>query len=163
MEKLNTFARETMGQLRETIWAVSNKEISFSEYMLRVKQYVEQTQEFTPSIISFKDTTNFDFSLNPVQTINFYRIVQEALNNAIKYADAKEICIKASNKKKVVTIIIEDNGIGFDQKNTPPGTGIKNIINRATEAKGEVKISSKVGKGTKITLTLKPEDNIQNG
>ena len=155
IENINSFARDTMAQLRETIWAVSDKTIFFSEFVTRIEQYVDQVNELAAQDVSFSQVVISDFELNPVQTINYYRIVQEAINNAIKYAEADEIGVRLFYEEKNIVIEILDNGKGFDTANTRFGTGLKGMKSRANEVGGILEINSIKNEGTSITLKLK--------
>ncbi|GAB3318959.1 hypothetical protein GCM10027299_11100 [Larkinella ripae] len=99
--------------------------------------------------------------LTPAQEIGLYRIAQEALNNAVKHADAQEIRIGWQKKGRGITLTIEDNGKGFQQKPLPKTAGripsIKGLENMSTRARllnGTLTISSKLKKGTKLTVQL---------
>tara|TARA_R110002050_G_scaffold299089_1_gene463792 strand:- start:23889 stop:26588 length:2700 start_codon:yes stop_codon:yes gene_type:complete len=154
IESINSFARDTMAQLRETIWAVSDKTIFFSEFATRVEQYVEQVNDLTAQSISFEQGPITDFELNPVQTINYYRIVQEAINNAVKYAEAKYINVSIAQNGNIITIHITDNGKGFDINSTRMGTGIKGMKSRAQDVGVQLNIQSSLNEGTQISIIL---------
>ncbi len=154
LENINVFARETMSQLRETIWMVSDKSIFYSELLVRIEQYVEQINSLTKVEIHFTQEDIFDFELGPIQTINYYRIVQEGINNALKYAKAEKINIRASGKgNPKLKICISDTGIGFDPKTTRKGTGIKGMEKRAEETKARFSLKSGPN-GTELILVL---------
>lgn len=154
LNKINDFARETMGQLRETIWAVGNNEITLSELFKRYQDYVDQISNFCTEHITIKGSITHDFPLTPLQTINYYRAFQESLNNATKYAESNQINITLTELENKVEIIIEDNGKGFDQNKIPKSGGVLGMQRRIEEANGEFKIQSILNKGTKITMTI---------
>ncbi len=86
--------------------------------------------------------------------INFYRIIQEALQNIIKYASAKNVSIKISlSNESQLNLAIVDDGIGFDVQVKRKGIGIKNIQSRAKSLGGIAKIDSEINKGTSIFVT----------
>ena len=78
-----------------------------------------------------------------------YRIVQEALTNAAKYAEASNIDITL-NGHEVLSLIIVDDGQGFDQDKVVLGMGLSGIRDRVNMLQGSVTISSRPGKGTSI-------------
>lgn len=88
--------------------------------------------------------------------IYLYRISQEAVNNAIKHANASEINVQLFVKKLSVLLIIEDNGIGFDLDNNfkTNGNGINNIRERVNLLSGKFDISSSKGYGTIIKVNI---------
>ena len=86
--------------------------------------------------------------------LTVFRIIQEALNNAIKHAKASVVNITISKNKDLATVIIDDNGIGFDPELVKKGAGLKNIQNRIYLINGTHHISSKQDKGCKITISF---------
>lgn len=60
------------------------------------------------------DKTGFNQRLDSLVEINIYRITQEAINNAIKYANSTHIIVTVSHSNTILSIIIDDNGKGFD-------------------------------------------------
>jgi signal transduction histidine kinase len=100
------------------------------------------------------DALNWDLVSNNIK-INLYRILQEALQNIEKYADAKNVAIIMTlSETNEIAIIISDDGTGFDSSKKSSGIGIKNMKLRMEELKGSFDIQSEIGKGTKINLTI---------
>jgi PAS domain S-box-containing protein len=89
--------------------------------------------------------------------LNLYRIIQEAMNNIIKHAQAKEVNINLTYDNSVINLSIEDNGIGFDFesiKNSSKGIGIKSMINRAKAIGAEIEINSSSNNGTLLMVSV---------
>jgi len=89
--------------------------------------------------------------------LNLYRIIQEAMNNIIKHAQAKEVNINLTYDNSVINLSIEDNGIGFDFesiKNSSKGIGIKSMINRAKAIGAEIEINSSSNDGTLLMVSV---------
>ncbi len=93
--------------------------------------------------------------------IGLYRIAQEAIHNAIKYARASEITVDLSLKKKHIHLKIDDNGQGFAYEEfaskpgkNSPAAGISNMKERAFIINGDLKITTKPGKGTGIHVKI---------
>ncbi|MBW1658118.1 sensor histidine kinase [Flavobacterium quisquiliarum] len=89
--------------------------------------------------------------------VMIFRIIQELLNNALKYAKATEILVSCSQNKDVYFITVEDNGIGFNIKHAEKreGMGLRNIKNRVAFLNGKLEIDSEIGKGTSTYIELK--------
>ncbi len=79
--------------------------------------------------------------------LNIYRIIQELLNNANKYADAKNIEIVMMANAGTISIIVTDDGIGYNTKIKRLGIGINNITYRVKCFGGKVSIISSEGNG----------------
>ncbi|ANH81968.1 hypothetical protein A8C56_14205 [Niabella ginsenosidivorans] len=100
-------------------------------------------------------SSNISKSLPQNEQLIIYRIIQELLNNALKYADATEIIVDCMQDADKVFITVEDNGVGF--KNTPEqaeGVGLMNVRNRISYLHGDMVIESEPGQGTTIRITV---------
>lgn len=88
--------------------------------------------------------------------IMIYRIIQELLNNALKYAKASQVLVSCSQNKDVFFITVEDNGVGFDisDPKNKNGMGLKNIKNRVEFLNGKLEIDSKLNEGTSAYIEL---------
>lgn len=89
--------------------------------------------------------------------VTIFRIIQELLNNALKYAKASQILVSCSQNKDVYFITVEDNGIGFNLQYAEKreGMGLRNIRNRVAFMNGKLEIDSVIGKGTSTYIELK--------
>ncbi len=95
-------------------------------------------------------------NLPDCQKIVLYRIVQEQLNNTIKYSKASEVIVAISYNRQLknVKLSIKDNGVGFDSKLRPAGIGLSNIRNRIKQFNGTALIQSAPGKGCKVEVSM---------
>lgn len=91
-------------------------------------------------------------NLPPDVQIAFYRIAQESLNNIIKHAGARQARIRLLGTETQVTLIIIDNGKGFNLEAVSTGIGLKSMRERAESIQGVLDMKSKVGWGTRIRL-----------
>jgi len=89
--------------------------------------------------------------------LGLYRIIQEAVGNALKHAKATQIVIILSRNADKITLTIQDNGKGFEVEGKYRGIGLKLIQERAKGLNGEAFIHSTPGKGTRteVIITLK--------
>ena len=96
--------------------------------------------------------------------INLYRIIQEALQNCNKYADADTITIEFKSEINYLILSIYDDGVGFNTKRTKNGIGLHNIEYRAAECKGSMSIKSVQGQGTLLVVKVPIDQkiNLQN-
>ncbi|MDO8998368.1 MAG: sensor histidine kinase [Bacteroidota bacterium] len=94
------------------------------------------------------------FVLEKQSQFNIYRIIQEAVNNILKHADASEINIQLIGLDGHISIMIEDDGKGFTVGKKNTGRGLKNIVTRSLWLKGSLNIDSTPGKGTTITSEI---------
>ena len=83
-----------------------------------------------------------------------YLISKEAINNAIKYSDCKNINCNFDLNASPQQVLIRDDGNGFCIKKNMDGNGLKNMEARAEEINATIKITSVPGNGTTIELEL---------
>ena len=86
--------------------------------------------------------------------IHVYRIIQELASNIQRHARATNVNIHLTGHQNHLTIMAEDNGIGFDEKKIKKGIGLNNIKRRVTIYDGKMKIDSKKGNGTTIIIDI---------
>jgi signal transduction histidine kinase len=82
-----------------------------------------------------------------------YRIAQEALNNVLNHARARNVLVSLRHDANSATLVISDDGIGFDPA-SQSGTGLRGIAERAALLGGSVEVSSAPGKGTTLKVAL---------
>jgi signal transduction histidine kinase len=86
-----------------------------------------------------------------------YRIAQEALNNAVRHAQANRVRIEVRVSKNEITLVVEDDGIGFDPQAQYPGhVGLHTMRERAERLGGTLHVDSAPAQGTRIHVTLSP-------
>lgn len=90
--------------------------------------------------------------INEVDHLNLYRIVQEALQNIIKHAKAKNIEVRITKQNQIIRVAIKDDGIGFNSFKSKNGIGIKNIKSRVKRLKGSMQIHSEPNRGTTLNI-----------
>lgn len=89
--------------------------------------------------------------------LTIYRIIQEQLNNIVKYAKASEVKVAVEYGENELRVVISDNGIGFDCNKVSKGLGLKNMKNRADVYKGFVSIKTAPEAGTAIIVSFPME------
>ncbi|MEQ8472996.1 MAG: histidine kinase [Marinoscillum sp.] len=101
----------------------------------------------TDQILVETDFFGLEERLTDVQEISLYRISQEWVNNVIKYSDANKVMIQLTKDEKEITLLIEDNGSGFDPEllKQGKGNGWKNMNSRANLINGELELDTTPG------------------
>lgn len=120
-----------------------------------LQDYVGQHCKLDGTTLSLSIQPEAGWELLPQKTgLEIYRIVQEATGNALKYAGANKIAITLLRREHQVSVVIADDGCGFDPNKQSKGIGMKIIRERAESLKGKLTIDTVSGKGTKITLII---------
>lgn len=84
-----------------------------------------------------------------------YRIVQEALTNVVKHAQAQSVSVVVSRTPDAAVAVVEDDGVGFDPKSTrPDGFGVEGMRERVALLDGRLRVESRAGGGTTIAAEV---------
>ncbi len=152
LNKISDFGRTTMKELRSTIWAMKNDGGSLKDLILKINELkLAIPNSLDVQVINnVKDEVNF----NALQLLNLYRIVQEALQNVVKYSEADVVKIIFDNVKGIFILKVVDNGNGFDAEQAKEGNGLNNMQRRCEESGGLFKlVSSEMG--TEVICQIK--------
>ena len=95
-------------------------------------------------------------NLDTTMALMVFRIIQELLNNSIKYAKAGEILIQLTRnvEEKELIVMVEDDGVGYDIEQVKKGMGTENINSRVNYLKGDLSVHSVIGKGTSTMINI---------
>jgi two-component system sensor histidine kinase UhpB len=105
-------------------------------------------------VVELDATSMQEELLPPSIKETLFRIVQEQLSNIYKHAKANSIMIRLSTALRSVTLLIIDNGVGFDVQQKRKGIGITNIFNRVESYNGQADIVSSPGKGCTLSVVI---------
>ncbi|CAM1373090.1 ATP-binding protein [Tenacibaculum xiamenense] len=103
--------------------------------------------------VHFENLTN-NYQFSQETELGIYNIIQELLSNTLKHSQATELIIQINNDSDYLSIIVEDNGVGFNTEEESKGIGISNIFGRIENLNGQIEISSNTGKGTTTLIRV---------
>lgn len=112
---------------------------------------VRDTMQVSPVKILFTTDRFIEQSADNKFKLNLFRIIQEQLNNILKHAEATRVSIHLLQNKKMIKLVISDNGQGFDIDKKQSGIGIQNIKSRAASYRGSADFISVPGHGCILT------------
>ena len=122
---------------------------------------IESIRELIDSILRIKDIqitirhTNFrEDILDSTQKLMLYRITQEQLNNILKHSKAEHVDIQLAITGDIVNLIIQDDGVGFNPKQSTSGLGLKNIRHRLELYNGEMKVETAPQQGCRLVASF---------
>lgn len=155
LSTISSFAKDAIVELRDTIWAMNSDEITIEELEIRVANFIERAKQASDKIrfSFFVDELIKDKILNSKQAMNLYRVIQEAITNAIKYSNSNVILINIVKENERLKIKIEDKGVGFDSNKINFGNGLINMKSRMEEISGNFTLVS-TPTGTIIALEI---------
>lgn len=159
IEQLKTLTSEIITGVRTATFNLSPPELADYGIAASLFKLSQELSKFTGKEIFTINKTAFNLRLEPLVEINIYRIVQEAVNNAIKYADSPQIVISISHSDDMLSIIIDDNGKGFNVEQVKTqdghsGMGLTFMNERIAYLNGRLFITSNEKVGTRVTLNI---------
>lgn len=133
---------------------MNKNKISIEDLHTRILSFVEKAK-IAVQETDFKVNYTIDknTSVSSLVGMNMFRVIQEAINNAIKYAEAKTILVTIEKNKEDLIISVKDDGVGFSITEVTLGNGLSNMEKRMSEIGGKVFIDAKKGSGTTVTLS----------
>lgn len=158
--KINTlsdFSENSINELKNTIWALNTKELKLNDLKMKLLNFIKNAAEAKEDVrFNFDFDVASNFQLNSKQAINLFRVFQEIINNALKYAKAKNISALVKQKENFLEIGIADDGIGFNLAEAEQKSyGIANIRSRIAEINGKLNIETAANKGTSYQIKIR--------
>ncbi len=156
IRELDVAVRKTISDLRETIWTMKKERIDFSELSDRLKLFAQQQLSTAPEVkLHIAEQHENAVSFSSIESINLYRIVQEAVNNSFRHAEANNVTIRfISSADKGWYIEISDDGRGFETGGIyEEHYGLENMNQRAKNMSVYLKVKSEKGAGTSVILS----------
>ncbi|MBX2992046.1 MAG: hypothetical protein KF749_12890 [Bacteroidetes bacterium] len=155
LSSLHDDARAGIGQLRETIWALSTNEMPWQKFVPALEQHVGNIVKYRKRPkLHFTADAAAELVLTPIQSLNLLRIAQEAVTNSVKHARAKNVWVDLTVIDASVQLIVRDDGNGKCSEGAGRGRGLMNMQTRAEEVGGQFALTSEAGKGTSIEVTI---------
>ena len=163
LQTLRKHVHDTIEETRELIYNLRPMSIDDLGLIPTLERYIDKVE----SINDFSIQLNVDYrsgireeNIPKINALTLFRIVQEALNNIQKYAQADEVIINLIIDHQYTELIVEDNGLGFDitkiESNplTHTGLGVSIMQERVNLLVGQFKLISNIGQGTQIYVKL---------
>ena len=156
IDDLKALSKELIQGVRMATFNLTPPELTDHGIASALLTLTQKLSKLTGKNILFDNTSDFEGRFDSLTEINLYRITQEAVNNAIKYAESNFILVRINHSKHLLSISIEDNGKGFDiekvNQRKSEGMGLVFMEERIKYIAGRLFINSEIGEGTKITI-----------
>lgn len=160
IDYLKKLSLDIIKGVRTATFNLMPPELSDHGIVSSLSKLTQELSKLTGKEILFYNKTDFDQRLDSLIEINIYRLTQEAINNAIKYAESSHIIVQLSHSQTLLSVIVDDNGKGFDisavdkKRNSQSGMGLLFMKERVQYINGRVFIKSIPGEGTRITFNI---------
>lgn len=156
-------AAEHIGQCISNLRNMSHTLNSGMVEKMGLEASIEKELSYFRSLYKLECTfsCNGEPKLTGEQSLLLFRITQECLNNIVRHAKATRVQINFEQSGDTISLCIQDNGHGMNTDKPPEskGMGLANIRQRVSMLNGNMSIQSAPGKGTKILITIKSNNN----
>jgi len=155
LETIGDHSRKMLEAMADIVWTINPENDQFEQIILRMRNFAYDllgTKKIEFEFDADEDVADLKLSMEVRK--NIYLIFKEATNNMVKYSGADKALFSIKDKKNILTMLIRDNGKGFDTSQVTDGNGLRNMRNRAEEMGAQLTIDSGFGKGTTIELSI---------
>lgn len=161
LAKAQSIINESIASIRAISHDLSPYSLEETGLLKEIEKYINKIKAaYGIDIVLYSDLKNIG-ECNYSFRLAIYRIIQEAVNNVLKHANATRIGIGFYEIGNEIHIVIKDNGKGFEFSNeklfklgVSQGIGLKNIYNRVIGMNGTLQINSKPNQGTEVIVIV---------
>ncbi len=154
LNKISDQSAETLNDVRNISYNLHPHQIEALGITKAIRSMIEKVST-SAKVITIPAIEDIDEIFPEENEVHIYRIIQEAISNIIKHSNSSEAIIKVTKNIESVSILISDNGKGFDPDNVEQGSlGLSGISERVKILGGTMSIESKRGEGTLIKILI---------
>lgn len=155
ISRLGETARQALKEMRLMLFEMRPADLEEIGLVKALQQRLDDVEKRTGTnaVLQVEGEVNLPEQMDVV----IYRITQEALNNALKHANAGQITVHIHGSEEFFELIVQDDGIGYDPEKTAErgGMGLANMRDRASQIGAELEIVSAPGQGTSVTVRMR--------
>ncbi|MBZ0288143.1 MAG: GAF domain-containing protein, partial [Anaerolineae bacterium] len=169
LKKIEEIARKTTKEIRHMLFTLRPLVLENQGLTAALEQLAEKMKETHDQAVAVRVSKEAERALDNQQQGPVFYIIEEAVGNARKHAQAKLITVTVNRQEDVVVVQIADNGVGFDTKaveanyDSRGSLGMVNLKERTELLGGTLRIESKLGRGTTITVLVPIKDSPTQG
>lgn len=154
IKDIRKMIRSSLYEVRRIIYDLRPMALDDLGLIPTIRKYVATIADYNNMKIEFASIGE-EKRLNTKYEVAFFRLVQEALQNAVKHSEATRIQVKLEICTKNLTMLIKDNGKGFDTSmKRDKSFGLIGMRERVEMLEGKLEINSNIGKGTSILIKV---------
>lgn len=160
LDKFGKLAQVANGEMRMTLFELRPLILETEGLRAALAEYIEKLKLRTDTKITIQTRGQVDTVLEHEASGVLFDIIQESVNNALKYSEAGQIWIRLERKDEIFHVSVQDNGKGFDPAEARKAAkkrasfGLQNFGERAKMVEGTVDVDSAPGKGTTVRVTV---------
>lgn len=156
VDSLRDVIAHTLNEVRDISWQLRPTVVNDLGLVNSLVHYIDDYQKQHHLAVELV-TSGLDQRLSPELETTIYRVIQEALTNVARYAQASAVSVIINVSEELLRIIVEDDGVGFDPEYVQKRTrslGLKGIRERAGLFDGKLTIESSPGHGTSLFIEI---------
>jgi signal transduction histidine kinase len=161
LDQARNIARESLAEARRLMWALRPESLERSSLPETLTHLAERWAQECGAKAS-TTVTGTPHPLTPDTEVTLLRVAQEALNNCRKYAQARQVALTLSYMNNLVTLNVQDDGVGFDPTELQPdssaqstgGFGLMGMRERIEQLRGTLLVESSPGEGTTLMVAI---------
>jgi signal transduction histidine kinase len=155
LETIGESSSKMLDAMADIVWTINPENDQFEKIIMRMRSFAYELLGAKKIDFEFITDSQVEKIHVPMEVRkNLYLIFKEATNNMVKYAQANKAMFAIRSEKNNLTMMIQDNGRGFDVRKSTEGNGLKNMKKRAKEIGAAFTIDSQPGSGTTIQLKV---------
>jgi two-component system sensor histidine kinase UhpB len=154
LQKISTYSARIMETMSDMVWSINPGNDSLEQVIVRMREFANEVLDSQHIEFELTETIPQGIVLDSEKRKNIFLIFKEAINNAAKYSQAKNVRVTLAYSQNHLFMKVSDDGIGFDVAQSKSGNGLRNLQTRAKEIGGELTINSSVDSGTLIDFKL---------
>lgn len=155
LQKIKEHSSTIMESMSDIVWAINPQNDTLEKIIFRMKEFAAEILD--PLNIEYTFIEEGDFSgvrLDVNKRKDLYLVFKEAVNNAAKYSNCKNVKVVLQHKAQIMHLEVTDDGKGFDEQQVKKGNGLRNIQERAKAMFASLQFTSSAGMGTTIQLSI---------
>lgn len=156
LEKIQQQTVALSSGTRDLIWSLDPTQDNLFSVLSRLQQFGDQLFEHSPTTFNSQGIhrSQEKISLTAEQKKQLLLLFKEAMHNCLKYAQARQAKLHFTLTAQRATLRFIDDGVGFESETVAKGYGLGNMAKRAAAIGGELQLESKIGEGTRVSLSF---------
>lgn len=155
IRSLKVMVRNALYEVRRIIYDLRPMALDDLGLVPTLRKYLQTTEDYNTGVhLNFVNLGQVK-RLPSDMEVALFRLVQEAVQNSLKHAEPKQVQVKLSISKEMVTVVVKDDGKGFDSSIQKEGSfGLVGMRERVELLEGEMTIDSQPGAGTLVFIQI---------
>ncbi|HUR29787.1 MAG TPA: tetratricopeptide repeat protein [Saprospiraceae bacterium] len=155
LDTIGESSKKMLDAMADIVWTINPENDDFEKILDRMRSFAYELLGAKKIEFEFDAGDDLNQMKLPMDfRKNLYLIFKEATNNMVKYSDANKAYFSLKEENKNLTMVIRDNGKGFDLSKSSSGNGLRNMQKRAEEIGGKLWIESRNNEGTTIRFKV---------